>query len=66
MINSSSLMKGKRGVIMGVASDRSIAWGIARTIANHGGQIALTYQNDICRAPAGALQISITDSRLYV
>ena len=47
MINSSSLMTGKRGVIMGIASDRSIAWGIARTIANHGAQIALTYQNDI-------------------
>ena len=40
------LMEGKRGLIMGVANDRSLAWGIARTIAAHGGQLAFTYQGD--------------------
>ena len=40
------LMKNKKGLIMGVANDRSIAWGIARTIAKNGGQIAFTYQGD--------------------
>ena len=39
-------MKNKKGLIMGVANDRSIAWGIARTIAKNGGQIAFTYQGD--------------------
>ena len=41
-----SLMKGKRGLIMGVANDRSLAWGIARTVAEHGGEVAFTYQGE--------------------
>ena len=40
------LMKGKRGLIMGVANDHSIAWGIARTLAAHGAELAFTYQGD--------------------
>lgn len=42
-----SLMTGKRGLIMGVANDRSIAWGIASTLANHGASLAICYQNEI-------------------
>lgn len=38
------LMKGKRGLIMGVANDRSIAWGIARILAGQGAELAFTYQ----------------------
>jgi enoyl-[acyl-carrier protein] reductase I len=40
------LMKGKRGLIMGIANDHSIAWGIARTLAAHGAELAFTYQGD--------------------
>jgi enoyl-[acyl-carrier protein] reductase I len=40
------LMQGKRGLIMGVANDHSIAWGIARTLAAHGAKLAFTYQGD--------------------
>ncbi|WP_062228281.1 enoyl-ACP reductase FabI [Aureimonas frigidaquae] len=40
------LMKGKRGLVMGVANHNSIAWGIARTLAGHGAEIALTYQGE--------------------
>jgi enoyl-[acyl-carrier protein] reductase I len=40
------LMKGKRGLIMGIANDHSIAWGIARTLAAHGAEMAFTYQGD--------------------
>jgi enoyl-[acyl-carrier protein] reductase I len=40
------LMAGKRGLIMGVANDRSIAYGIARVLAGHGAEIAYTYQGD--------------------
>jgi enoyl-[acyl-carrier protein] reductase I len=40
------LMEGKRGLVMGVANDHSIAWGIARTLAAHGARIALTYQGE--------------------
>jgi enoyl-[acyl-carrier protein] reductase I len=45
-IASGTLMQGKRGVIMGVANDRSIAWGIARAVAAQGGEIAFTYQGE--------------------
>jgi len=40
------LMKGKRGLIMGIANDHSIAWGIARTLAAFGAEMAFTYQGD--------------------
>jgi enoyl-[acyl-carrier protein] reductase I len=40
------LMHGKRGLIMGVANDHSIAWGIARTLAAHDAKLAFTYQGD--------------------
>ena len=39
-------MKGKRGLVMGVANDHSIAWGIARTLAAQGAELAFTYQGD--------------------
>ena len=40
------LMDGKRGLVMGVANDHSIAWGIARVLAAHGAELAFTYQGD--------------------
>jgi enoyl-[acyl-carrier protein] reductase I len=40
------LMTGKRGLIMGVANDHSIAWGIAKAVAAHGARLAFTYQGD--------------------
>ena len=40
------LMKGKRGLIMGVANDHSIAWGIAKAVAAQGAELAFTYQGE--------------------
>jgi enoyl-[acyl-carrier protein] reductase I len=40
------LMQGKRGLVMGVANDHSIAWGIAKTLAAHGAELAFTYQGE--------------------
>jgi enoyl-[acyl-carrier protein] reductase I len=40
------LMRGKRGLVMGVANDHSIAWGIARTLAAQGAKLSFTYQGD--------------------
>jgi enoyl-[acyl-carrier protein] reductase I len=40
------LMQGKRGLIMGVANDHSIAWGIAKALGAHGAKLAFTYQGD--------------------
>jgi len=43
----SGLMTGKRGLIMGVANDKSIAYGIAKAVAEAGAELAFTYQNDV-------------------
>jgi enoyl-[acyl-carrier protein] reductase I len=40
------LMQGKRGLVMGVANNHSIAWGIAKTLADHGAELAFTYQGE--------------------
>ncbi len=40
------LMKGKRGLVMGVANDHSIAWGIAKSLAGQGAELAFTYQGE--------------------
>ncbi|RUO97726.1 enoyl-ACP reductase FabI [Hyphomicrobium sp.] len=71
-IPSGSLMAGKRGLIMGVANNRSIAWGIAKACAAQGAEIALTYQGDALKkrveplaAELGAksvLHCDVTDS----
>ena len=47
MEKQQSLMAGKRGLIMGVANDHSIAWGIAKSLADQGAELAFTYQGDI-------------------
>ncbi|CAM5763737.1 enoyl-[acyl-carrier-protein] reductase [NADH] [Labrys miyagiensis] len=45
-MTASGLMAGKRGLIMGVANNRSIAWGIAKACRQHGAELAFTYQGD--------------------
>ena len=45
-MTASGLMAGKRGLIMGVANNRSIAWGIARACRQHGAELAFTYQGE--------------------
>ncbi len=49
MAETSGLMRGKRGLIMGVANNRSIAWGIAKAARAHGAELAFTYQGDALR-----------------
>ncbi len=46
MGESGSLMSGKRGLVMGVANNRSIAWGIAKACADHGAELAFTFQGE--------------------
>ena len=43
---SKPLMEGKKGLIMGLANDKSIAWGIAQALNEHGAQLAISYQNE--------------------
>jgi enoyl-[acyl-carrier protein] reductase I len=47
MTDGKALLAGKRGLIMGVANDHSIAWGIARAAAEHGAELAFTYQGEV-------------------
>ncbi len=46
MNEQSALMAGKRGLVMGVANERSIAWGIAKAAAEHGAELAFTFQGE--------------------
>jgi enoyl-[acyl-carrier protein] reductase I len=46
MSEVSGLMRGKRGLIIGVANQRSLAWGIAKSCRGHGAELAFTYQGD--------------------
>src|SRR3954471_16338003 len=46
MATASDLMRGKRGLIMGLANNRSIAWGIAKACHAHGAELAFTYQGE--------------------
>ena len=64
MSRSGRLMDGKRGLIMGVANDRSIAWGIARALAEHGAELAFTYQSDALAKRVGPLAESAGSSFL--
>ena len=59
------LMQGRRGLVMGVANDHSIAWGIARTLAAHGAEIAFTYQGAAQKRRLEPLATSI-GSRLVI
>ncbi|MBN9434079.1 MAG: enoyl-ACP reductase FabI [Bosea sp.] len=45
-MTTTTLMAGKRGLVMGVANDHSIAWGIAKVLAAHGAELAFTYQGE--------------------
>ncbi|MBR0679374.1 enoyl-ACP reductase FabI [Roseomonas eburnea] len=63
-IATGTLMKGKRGLIMGVANDRSIAWGIARAVAAQGAEVAFTYQGDALEKRVRPLAESIGSSLL--
>jgi enoyl-[acyl-carrier protein] reductase I len=61
-IATGTLMQGKRGIVMGVANDRSIAWGIARAVAAQGAEVAFTYQGEALEKRVRPLAESIGSS----
>jgi enoyl-[acyl-carrier protein] reductase I len=61
-IATGTLMQGKRGLVMGVANDRSIAWGIARAVAAQGAEVAFTYQGEALEKRVRPLAESIGSS----
>ncbi len=56
---SSNLMRGKRGLIMGLANDKSIAWGIAKACADAGAELAFSFQGDALRKRVEPLAASV-------
>ncbi|WP_296417497.1 enoyl-ACP reductase FabI [Pseudooctadecabacter sp.] len=52
---SSNLMQGKRGLIMGLANDKSIAWGIAKALSEAGAELAFSYQGEALKKRVGPL-----------
>ncbi|MDR0555823.1 MAG: SDR family oxidoreductase [Holosporaceae bacterium] len=58
------LMTGKKGVVMGIANERSLAWGVAKTLAEHGAQMIFSYQSDILYKRVKPLAESIGDVEL--
>ncbi|MFM2365960.1 MAG: hypothetical protein RIR95_568 [Pseudomonadota bacterium] len=62
---STGLMAGKRGLIMGLANDKSIAWGIAQALAGHGAEIATSYSGDALKKRVEPLINSIGMSLMF-
>ena len=60
------LMKGKRGLVMGVANERSIAWGIAKALHAEGAEMAFTYQGDAFGKRVKPLVASLSDTPFLV
>ena len=60
-----SILKGKKGLIMGVANERSIAWGIAKTLADYGAELAFSYQNEGFKKRLIPLMDSIKANKSY-
>ncbi len=58
-MTTTKLLSGKKGLIMGVANDRSIAWGIAKTLADNGAELAFSYQNEAFKKRVEPLASSI-------
>ncbi|HEY0131659.1 MAG TPA: enoyl-ACP reductase FabI, partial [Allosphingosinicella sp.] len=53
------LMAGKRGLIMGLANDKSLAWGISKRLAEHGAELAFSYQGEALQKRVGPLAASV-------
>tara|TARA_Y100001970_G_C14188347_1_gene833901 strand:+ start:868 stop:1707 length:840 start_codon:yes stop_codon:yes gene_type:complete len=64
MNSSNQLMDGKKGLIMGVANDRSLAWGIANKLGNHGADLAFTYQGEALKKRVKPLANSVNSNFL--
>jgi enoyl-[acyl-carrier protein] reductase I len=59
------LMAGRRGLVMGVANDHSIAWGIARALAGQGAELAFTYQGEALGRRVGPLAQTLGSSLVF-
>ncbi len=60
-----NLLKNKKGIIVGIANDRSLAWGIAESISKSGGECILTYQNEALKKRIIPLANKINSNHIY-
>lgn len=66
MTQSTALMAGKKGLIMGLANDKSIAWGIAQALNAQGAQIAISYQNEALEKRVQPLAAQLDQETLLI
>jgi enoyl-[acyl-carrier protein] reductase I len=64
-MTAAAIMQGKRGLVMGVANDHSIAWGIAKVLTAHGAELAFTYQGEHFGKRVKPLAASLGSTKLY-
>ena len=62
---SGPLMKNKKGLIMGVANNHSLAWGIAKNLSDHGASLAFTYQGESFKKRVEPLAKSVSSDLLF-
>ena len=65
MTAANGLMRGKRGLIMGLANDKSLAWGIAQKLAEHGAELAFSYQGEALEKRVRPLAASLGSDFLF-
>ena len=66
MIAEHLLMNGKKGLVMGLANDKSIAWGIVQALNAHGAQIAISYQNELLQKRVEPLAAQLDKDPLLI
>ncbi|MHA6318488.1 enoyl-ACP reductase FabI [Altererythrobacter sp. CAU 1778] len=64
-MTKTGLMQGKRGLIMGLANDKSLAWGIAKKLHEHGAELAFSYQGDALRKRVEPLAAQLDSDFLF-
>ena len=64
-MSEGTLLKGKKGLIMGLANDKSIAWGIAKSLASHGAELAFNYQGEALQKRVEPLAASLGSSMVF-
>ncbi|MBR1648431.1 MAG: SDR family oxidoreductase [Alphaproteobacteria bacterium] len=66
MVTNQLLMNGKKGIVMGLANDKSIAWGIVQALNAHGAQLAISYQNEVLQKRVEPLAAQLDKEPLLI
>ena len=64
-VQNNKLLNNKKGLVLGIANDRSLAWGVAEFVANSGGNLALTYQSEALKKRVVPLSEKIKTKHVY-